>query len=307
MTFWSYYVITLVATSLIGTTWLLWVTSKKRNSNDTQNNIETTGHVWDGDLSEYNKPMPRWWINLFYLTIAFAFGYLIWYPSADKVGGEGNWSSKRQHDHEKAKADAKLHDLYVRFDGKSIDVIAEDPAALNTGKQIFANHCAVCHGSDAGGAKGFPNLRDNIWKFDGSPEGILTTILHGVNVEGGRQSVMPSMAAVLGSEQAVTETAVYVQSLSGMKVDDALAAAGSKHFAMVCSGCHGAEGRGQQALGAPDLTSNSWLYGGRLEDIKYDINYGLAGQMPAHLPLIGETQSRLVAAYVYSLSQGQNK
>ena len=305
MTFWSYYVIALTVISLIGATWLLWVTSKKRHANDTQSSTETTGHVWDGDLSEYNKPLPRWWINLFYLTIVFAVGYLIWYPSADKVGGKGEWSSKGQHDAEKAKADAKLQALYARFDGKGIDVIAQDAAALTTGKQVYANNCAVCHGSDAGGAKGFPNLRDAIWKFDGSPEGILTTINGGVNVEGGRAAVMPAMAAVLGSEQAVTESAVYVQSLSGMKVDETLAAAGSKSYATVCAACHGADGKGNPALGAPNLTDNDWMYGSTLEDIKYGINNGRAGQMPAHLPLIGETQARLAAAYVYSLSQAK--
>lgn len=305
MTFWSYYVIALTAISLIGATWLLWVTSKKRHANDTQSSTETTGHIWDGDLSEYNKPLPRWWINLFYLTIVFAIGYLIWYPSADKVGGKGEWSSKGQHDADKAKADAKLQELYARFDGKGIDVIAQDAAALTTGKQIYANNCAVCHGSDAGGAKGFPNLRDAIWKFDGSPEGILTTIKVGVSVEGGRAAVMPAMAAVLGSEQAVTESAVYVQSLSGMKVDETLAAAGSKSFATVCAACHGPDGKGNPALGAPNLTDNDWMYGSTLEDIKYGINNGRAGQMPAHLPLIGETQARLAAAYVYSLSQAK--
>jgi cytochrome c oxidase cbb3-type subunit 3 len=305
MTFWSYYVIALTVISLIGATWLLWVTSKKRHANDTQSSTETTGHIWDGDLSEYNKPLPRWWINLFYLTIVFAVGYLIWYPSADKVGGKGDWSSKGQHDAEKAKADAKLQALYARFDGKGIDVIAQDAAALTTGKQVYANNCAVCHGSDAGGTKGFPNLSDNIWKFDGSPEGILTTINGGVNVEGGRAAVMPAMAAVLGSEQAVTESAVYVQSLSGMKVDETLAAAGSKSYATVCAACHGADGKGNPALGAPNLTDNDWMYGSSLEDIKYGINNGRAGQMPAHLPLIGETQARLAAAYVYSLSQAK--
>ena len=131
----------------------------------------------------------------------------------------------------------------------------------------------------------------------------MTTISGGINVEGGRSSVMPPMAAVLGSEQAVLETAVYVQSLSGMKVDDSLAAAGSKLFAGACAACHGADGKGNPALGAPNLTDKDWMYGSTLDDIKYGINNGRAGQMPAHGPLIGETQTRLVAAYVYSLSR----
>ncbi len=303
MSFWTYYVVALTAITLIASTWLLWATAKKRNAGDTQNTTETTGHVWDGDLTEYNKPMPRWWINLFYLTIVFAVAYLIWYPSAEDLGGKGNWSSKGQHDAEAEQADAKLKALYAGFADKGIDVIAKDAAALNSGKQIYANNCAVCHGSDAGGAKGFPNLRDASWKFDDSPDGILLSIQGGINVEGGRASVMPPMAAVLGSEQAVTETAVYVQSLSGLKVDDALAAAGGKRFATVCAACHGADGKGNPALGASNLTDDDWLYGKTLEDIKYAINNGRAGQMPAHLPLIGETQSKLVAAYIYSLSK----
>jgi len=303
MTFWSYYVIALTVITLIASTWLLWVTSKKRGNNDTQSNTETTGHVWDGDLTEYNKPLPRWWINLFYLTIVFAIAYLIWYPSADKVDGKGNWSSRAQHDAEKAKADEKLKALYSRFDGKGIDAIAGDPAALVTGSQIFSNNCAVCHGSNAAGGKGYPNLSDGIWKFSGAPEEILTTVLHGINVPEGRQSVMPPMAAVLGSEQAITETAVYVQSLSGLQVDEALASAGGKRFASVCAACHGADGKGMPLLGAPNLTDNDWLYGSSLEDIKYGLVNGRNGQMPAQLPLIGETEARLAAAYVYSLSQ----
>lgn len=301
--FWSYYVWFMSALMIVGSIWLLWFTSRKRGSGDTADSVETTGHVWDGDLSEYNKPMPRWWINLFYLTIVFAVGYLIWYPSADKVDGIGGWSSKGQHDAEQAKADAKLKALFARFDGKGIDAIAGDAEALTTGKQVYANNCAVCHGSDAKGGKGFPNLSDNVWKFGGSPDEVLTTVLHGVNVEGGRAAAMPGMAAVLGSEQAVTESAVYVQSLSGMKVDDGLAAAGAKSFATVCAACHGADGKGNTALGAPNLTDADWLYGNTLEDIKYTINNGRAGQMPAQQPLIGETQARLAAAYVYSLSQ----
>lgn len=301
--FWSYYVLIIVAINIIGATWLLWATSKKRNTQDTQSSTETTGHVWDGDLTEYNKPLPRWWIILFYLTIVFAIAYLFYYPSAEKMHGMGQWSSKAEHDADKAKADEKLQSLYARFEGKGIDVIAKDPAALTTGKQIFANNCATCHGSDAGGAKGYPNLSDTIWKFDGTPDGIVTTISGGVNVEGGRAAVMPPMAAVLGSEQAVTETAVYVQSLSGMKVDESLASAGGKLYAGVCAACHGADGKGNPALGAPNLTDQDWMYGSTLADIKYSINNGRAAQMPAHLPLLGETQVRLAAAYVYSLSQ----
>ena len=154
--FWTYYVLVLVVIMIVGSTWLLWSTSKKRHSGDTQSSTETTGHVWDGDLSEYNKPLPRWWIILFYLTIVFAIGYLVYYPSAENTQGMANWSSKSEHDAAKAKADEKLQALYARFEGQGIDRIAMDPAALTTGKQIFANNCATCHGSDAARCERLP-------------------------------------------------------------------------------------------------------------------------------------------------------
>lgn len=297
--FWTNYVIALVILNIVATTWLLWATSKNRKGAEQQDIAKTTGHVWDGDLTEYNKPLPRWWIILFYLTIVFAIAYLVYYPSAEKTQGIGNWSSQGEHDAAKAKAEQKLEALYSQFDGKGIDVIAQDQDALTTGKQIFANNCATCHGSDAGGAKGFPRLSDKVWIWGGTPDDILNTI------QNGRQAAMPALGGVLGSEQAVTEVAVYVQSLSGMQVDETLARSGARLFAGVCAACHGADGKGNPALGAQNLTDNDWLYGSSLDEIRYTINNGRNGQMPAHLPIIGETQARLAAAYVYSLSQSK--
>lgn len=292
---WSLYVILLVVLNIVATTWLLWWTARKRKSDG--NNAETTGHVWDGDITEYNKPLPKWWIILFYLTIFYSIGYLVWYPGMGNFAGTSGWSSAREHDADKADADARLAQAYGKFDGMAIDRIAMDPEALGFGSRLYANHCAMCHGSDARGAKGFPNLTDADWQWGGSPDEILASILNG------RQAAMPPLEAVLGGPVGVTEVSAYVQSLSGMKTDPALAAAGQARFA-VCAACHGAEGKGNPALGAPNLTDDIWLYASDFDTIGTGIRMGRNGMMPAHLPIIGETRTRIAAAYVWSLSHG---
>ena len=291
----SLYVIFLVVLNIVATVWLLWWTARRRPSD--QDSSSTTGHVWDGDLTEYNKPLPKWWINLFYLTIIYSIGYLAWYPGLGNLAGWSGWTSAGEHDIDKAAADAKLAEAFSRFEGQPIDQIAQDPKAVAFGASIYANNCAMCHGSDARGAKGYPNLTDDDWLWGGSPDQILTTILQG------RQAAMPPLAAAIGGDVGVTEVAAYVQSLSGIKADPALAAAGKARFAGVCAACHGVDGKGNPALGAANLTDDYWLYGDRFEDIRAAITLGHNGQMPAHRGLIGETRSRLVAAYVYSLSQ----
>ncbi len=292
---WSIYVISLVVLNILGAVWLLWWTARKPKSGG--DSAQTTGHVWDGDITEYNKPLPRWWINLFYLTIVFAIGYLVWYPGMGNFAGTSGWTSAGEHDADKAKADVQLAAAYGRFEGMAIDKIAMDPAALAFGSRLYANHCAMCHGADARGAKGFPNLADGDWQWGGSPDEILTTILYG------RQAAMPSLAAVVGGDVGVTEVATFVQSLSGMKTDPALAAAGKARFT-VCAACHGMDGKGNTALGAPNLTDDIWVYGSDFDSIRAGISGGHAGMMPAHLPIIGETRTRIAAAYVWSLTHG---
>ncbi|HLS84207.1 MAG TPA: cytochrome-c oxidase, cbb3-type subunit III [Arenimonas sp.] len=295
-TFWSIYVIFLVVLNIVGCAWLLWWTSKRRG-NEGKNASETTGHVWDGDLTEYNKPLPKWWINLFWITIVFSIGYLIWYPGLGNFAGYAGWTSTGEHDAEKAEADARIAEVFGRFEGMPIDEIAAHPEAVAFGGRLFANHCALCHGSDARGAKGFPNLADDSWQWGtGTPDDILQTILHG------RQAAMPPLAGAIGGDVGVTEVAAYVQSLSGIKADPALAAAGKARFAGVCAACHGPEGTGNPVLGAPDLSDGVWLYGSDFATISEGIRNGRAGMMPAHEPILGELRSRLVGAYVWSLS-----
>jgi len=292
---WSLFVIFLIVLNIAGCAWLLWWTSKRRGD-EARNNAETTGHVWDGDLTEYNKPLPRWWIILFWLTIVFSIGYLAWYPGMGNFAGTSGWTSAKEHDADKADADARLAEAFGRFDAMPIDEIAQHDEALAFGGRLFQNHCAQCHGADARGAKGFPNLTDGDWLWGGSPDQILATIVQG------RQAAMPPLAAAIGGEVGVTEVATYVQSLAGIKADPALAEAGKAKFAGVCAACHGADGKGNPILGAPNLTDDTWLYGSDFATISEGIRNGRNGMMPAHGPIIGETRSRLVGAYVWSIS-----
>lgn len=292
--FWTWFIIVLVVINIAGCAWLLWWTSKRRPGEP-----ETTGHVWDGDIREYNKPLPKWWINLFWITIVFSIGYLIWYPGLGGIEGYAKWTSVKEHDAQREANEAKLAPLFAQFEGQSIPQLAGNAEALRLGQSVFANHCAMCHGSDGRGAKGFPNLTDGEWQWGGEPEQILTSILQG------RQAAMPPFAAVLGSDQAVNEVAVYVQSLSGQRVDPTLAAAGKPRFEMICAACHGRDGSGMTALGAPNLTDGIWLYGGDFDSIRTAITHGRNGYMPPHEPIIGPDRARLVAAWVYHLNQAK--
>jgi cytochrome c oxidase cbb3-type subunit 3 len=292
--FWSWFLIALVALNLAGCVWLLWYTSKRRGSSLPTG--ETTGHVWDGDITEYNKPLPRWWINLFYLTIAFTIGYVALFPGLGNVDGKLGWSSQAQHDAEKAKADALFAERYAKYEAMPVAEIARSPEALAVGRNLFANNCAQCHGSDGRGARGFPNLTDEVWLYGRDEPTLLATITHG------RQAVMPALGAAVGDDAAVTAVATYVQSLSGRAVDSGLAAVGRSKFETVCAACHGVDGKGNPALGAPNLTDADWLYGPDLATIREGILNGRNGQMPAFEPVLGDKRIRLVAAYVHALA-----
>ena len=296
---WSWYVIALVVLNIAGCAWLLWWTARRRPGDPKP---EDTSHVWDGDITEYNKPLPKWWINLFYLTIAFAIGYLVWYPGLGNFAGQSKWTSAGEHDRDKAAYNAKLEETFAPYKGQPIDVLAQNPAALKLGRSIFGNTCSTCHGSSAQGAIGYPNLSDTIWHWGGSPEQVLETVMKG------REGVMAPWGTVLtgmGGEHAVDNVIAYVRTLStrGQSLqNNYMAAQGKKHFDAICSACHGKDGKGNQQLGAPDLTDGYWLYGDSTESLRQTIADGRHGIMPAHRTLLGETRARLVAAYVWSLS-----
>ncbi len=292
-TAWSVFIIILVAINIAGCVWLLWWTGRAPAAGEG----ETTGHAWDeGAIREYNKPLPRWWLYLFFITILFSLAYLAWYPGLGALPGIGGWTSQAEHDAQREENERRLAPLFARFETASIEAIARDPEGLRLGRSVFANHCAMCHGSDARGAIGFPNLIDGSWQWGGDPETILNTIL------GGREGLMPPLAAALGDDLAVTETAVYVQALAGQRVSSGMAASGKRRFEMLCAACHGADGKGNPLLGAPDLTDGVWTYGGSFEAIRHGIVHGRHGQMPAHADIIGPIRARLVAAWVWAQS-----
>jgi cytochrome c oxidase cbb3-type subunit III len=298
---WSWYVIVLVVLNIAGCIWLLWWTARRRPGDPRP---EETSHIWDGDITEYNKPLPRWWINLFYITIVFSIGYLVWYPGMGNFAGTSGWTSAGEHDRDKARRDAQLEETFAMFAGQPLEALARDPQALEIGRSIFGNTCAACHGSSAQGAPGYPNLTDATWNWGGAPEQILASVLDG------REGIMPPLGTVLtgiGGDVAITQTAAYVRALRAPDLEAALrndymAARGQKYFDSLCIACHGPEGKGNQALGAPDLTVRNTMYASTLDSIRKTITDGRHGIMPAHRELLGETRSRLVAAYVWSLS-----
>lgn len=295
---WSWFVIALIVLNIAGCAWLLWWTAK-RNPGDPA--PTDTSHVWDGDITEYNKPLPRWWINLFYLTIIFGIGYFAWYGGLGSYEGIGKWSSQNEHALDKAKTDARLEETFAPYRNQPIDVLAQNANAVSLGRSIFSNTCATCHGSSAQGAIGYPNLNDGSWQWSGEPEQVLTTILDG------REGIMPEWGKVLtgmGGPNAVDYVVAYVRTLSQPELiaRDYMAAQGRPLYEGLCVACHGVEGKGNQDLGAPDLTDDYWLYGSSKAALRESIAQGRHGVMPAHRTLLGETRARLVAAYVWSLS-----
>ncbi|MFZ9314488.1 MAG: cytochrome-c oxidase, cbb3-type subunit III [Burkholderiaceae bacterium] len=292
--FWNLYVIVLTIGSVLACAVFLYFLSRKKVKPGA---VQTTGHTWDEDLAEYDNPLPRWWMYLFYITVFFALVYLALFPGLGNVQGVLGWSSTGQYDREVAKAEQTYGPIYQKFAALSVEDAAEDPAALAIGQRLFVNNCAQCHGTDAKGAKGFPNLADKDWSWGGDGLTIKTSILQG------RMGMMPPMAAAVGSEAEVEAVANYVLSLSGSPHDAAKVALGQEKFLAACAACHGAEGTGNTAMGAPNLTDKVWIYGGSINTIKETIHHGRQGVMPAWQNILGEEKSHLVAVYVYSLSQ----
>ena len=292
--FWSWWISGIV---LGGIAWCIYLLiANTKGKLPPGGKAEATGHVWDEDLQELNNPLPRWWMFMFYITIAFGLAYLALYPGLGTYAGLANWTEKDQYENEIAKADATYGPLYDKYLNQEIASVAADQDALNMGERLYVNYCAVCHGSDARGATGFPNLRDNDWLYGGNPEAIKTSIMSG------RKAIMPAWEAVLGGDEGIAKVANYVMQLSGRDVDEASAEKGKELFMTNCSGCHLPDGTGNPAVGAPNLTNNIWLYGGSPRAIKESIAKGRQGLMPAHSEFLGEAKVHLLTAYIYSLS-----
>jgi cytochrome c oxidase cbb3-type subunit 3 len=294
--FWNAYVMGIVLASILGCGVFLWMQSGAKTTVG-----QTTGHVWDETLEEYSNPLPNWWRWLFYITIVFALVYLMVYPGFGNFAGKFGWTSANQYEKEKAVADEQFVQAYGPLLKQDLMLVAADPKAKEAGQRMFLTYCAQCHGSDAKGAKGFPNLTDSDWLYGGTPDKIEETILNG------RITAMPAYGGnpdAIGGESGAREVANYVRSLSGLPNDSILAAKGKEKFATVCFVCHGPEGKGNQAMGAPNLTDKVWLYGSSEQTIVETITKGRTNQMPAHRDFLGEGKVHLLAAYVWGLGGG---
>lgn len=295
---WSWYVVGIVVFGLVYCALVLIGAAKHKIVYDAQGNVDkTTGHIWDEDLRELNNPLPRWWLFLFIFTLVFAVGYLVLYPGLGNNKGTLNWSSKGQLEAEIAKAKVEEEKIYAAFRPAAVEDLARDPKALAIGERLFLNNCAACHGSDAKGSKGFPNLTDTDWLHGGSPEKISETL------HAGRNGMMPPMAAAVGGPEEVRQVANYVLSLSGSGHNSILAELGKDKFKAACATCHGADGKGMQALGAPNLTDKIWLQGWGEEAIVRMINNGKVNVMPAQAGRLTEDQIKVLTAYVWGLSR----
>ena len=289
---WSIFVGAATVISLLACLWLLFVASR-RTPMAADN---TTGHVYDEDLVEMNNPLPRWWMWLFILTVVFAFAYVAVFPGLGGLPGQLGWTSLNQLEAEQKAAGTEMAKVYAGFSGLTPAQLSRNPNAMATGERLFINNCATCHGSDARGSKGFPNLTDTDWLHGGTPEKIEETITLG------RIGVMPPMAAAVGTPQDVRNVANYVLSLSGSVHNPIHAAAGRSKFA-ACAACHGADGKGNTTLGAPNLTDKVWLHGWGDEAIIAMINHGATNVMPPQAGRLTPEQIHVLATYVWSLSQ----
>jgi cytochrome c oxidase cbb3-type subunit 3 len=290
--FWSSYVAIISLAGILACLVLLWVTARKKSVGHADN---TTGHVWDEDLREMNNPLPLWWVGLFVITIIFGLSYLFLYPGLGAYTGSKAWSSQAEYDTEMREANVALQPLYARFDAMTVQDVAKDPQAHAIGERLFMNNCAQCHGSDAQGSKGYPNLTDSDWLHGGSPEKIKESIRLG------RVGNMPPMAAAVGTPDDIRNVAQYVMSLSGSPHDSLKAGFGKPKFS-ACAACHGVDGKGMAAVGAPNLTDKVWLHGWGEEGIVAMVNKGKQNIMPAQQDRLSPSQIHVLTSYVWSFS-----
>lgn len=297
--FWNWYVIVIVLASIIGCAILLFVQSKA-----TVRAGETCGHVWDETLEEYNNPMPKWWSWMYYITVVFALVYLVLYPGLGRFPGVFGWTSAGQHKAEVERVDAAVKPLFDKYLQMDLKAVAADKDAMDMGKRLYLTYCMQCHGSDGRGSKGFPNLTDSDWLWGGEPEQLVATIAEG------RTGMMPPYGGneeAVGGESGAKEVAHYVRSLSGLAHDSLLATKGKEKFEVACAACHGPDGTGMHALGAPNLTDKVWLYGSSEATIVETITKGRQNTMPAWKEFLGDGKVHVLSAYVLGLSTGNAK
>lgn len=292
--FWSWFIGVSTVISLIAL-FIFVLGLSKRKTDKAGDKIETMGHVWDENLEELNTPLPRWWLYLFIGTLIWGAGYLLLYPGLGAYAGLLGWSQINQLEQEMQAADAAYGPIYAQFKNTDLRQLAQNEAALKIGESLYSSYCTTCHGSDARGARGYPNLRDNDWLYGGEPDNIKVSILQG------RRALMPAWGEVLSAEDIFNVTA-YVEQLSGREVSAVHASLGGAIYKQNCAMCHGPDGKGNPMLGAANLTDDIWLYGGSHKKITESIVQGRNGVMPAHKAFLGEAKVHILAAYIYSLS-----
>ena len=291
---WGIYISVITVVSVLACAVFLWTQSSAKI-----NPGKTTGHEWDEDLAEYNNPLPSWWRWLFYLTIVFGLVYLALYPGLGTNKGALAWSARGQYDQETATADAQFNTAYGELLKQDVVTVSKNEGARDAGQHLFLTYCIQCHGSDAKGGPGFPNLTDKDWLWGGTPDKIEETI------KLGRTAVMPAKGVKpdMDGEQ-IKDVANYVRSLSGLASDSIRTQRGKDVFAAACAACHGAEGKGNIGL-APNLTDKTWLYGSSEATIIETISKGRNNHMPAFGDFLGDAKVHLLAAYVYGLGGGE--
>jgi cytochrome c oxidase cbb3-type subunit 3 len=292
--FWHWFVAVGTIAFIIWCIWLIGWSAKQGPANLGDDDL--VGHKWDGDLEEWNNPAPKWWLYLYFITVFWAIGFLIAMPGLGTYKGMLGWSSAGQYEEEMQAAAATYEPIYERFAAMDFAALQQEPDALALGRSLYASYCTTCHGSDARGAPGYPNLTDNDWQWGNTEQDLFTTIYNG------RMAAMPVLTPALGGDEGVDNMVRYVQSLSGGELD-AGAQAAQPMFVALCSACHGVDGTGNKIFGAPNLTDDIWLYGGSADTIRETLVKGRNGQMPKHGELFGENRTKILAAYVASLPQ----
>jgi cytochrome c oxidase cbb3-type subunit 3 len=292
--FWHWFV---AAGTILFIIWCIWLIGwSARQGPQNLSDDDLVGHKWDGDLEEWNNPAPKWWLYLYFITIAWGIGFLIAFPGLGNFQGLLGWSSAGQYEEEMQAAAANYEPIYEKFAAMDFEALKKEPDALALGKSLYASYCTTCHGSDARGAPGYPNLTDSDWQWGNTEQDLFTTIYNG------RMAAMPVLTPALGGDEGIDNMVKYVQSLSGGELD-AGAQAAQPMFVALCSACHGVDGKGNKIFGAPNLTDDTWLYGGSADTIRETLVKGRNGQMPAHGEMFGENRTKILAAYVASLPQ----
>ena len=295
---WSNYI---ALVSLVGIVWCIWLLFSQRKAkvlHTADGAVADTGHVWDGDLRELNNPLPRWWMWMFLLSCIFALVYLVLYPGLGSYPGILGYSTDGALMSSMTNANNELKPVYAKYVKMDIEQVAADPKAREMGQRLFLNSCAQCHGSDAGGSKGFPNLTDGDWLYGGSPENIRATIVNG------RAGVMPPFPQL--DDKQIADVTNYVRSLSRLPADDLKVARGAEVFKANCIACHGADGKGNIVLGAPNLADKTWLYGSSEAVVIETLTKGRMAMMPAQDKVLSSEKIHLLTAYVWGLSNNKS-